>query len=98
MISGVVGHEAQFLGLLTNQTCIVERMKIVDTIRLCKRVTLVAVLAMAVPCAKAQLTVDSFDGPVTKTEIGSFRSFVQTLTPPSSNRGNAWSQGRGHGR
>jgi hypothetical protein len=41
------------------------------------------------------LTIDSFDGPVTQNEINSFRSFAQTLTPPSSNSGNAWSQGGG---
>ena len=73
----------------------VEMMRIIDTIRLHKRVTLVFALVMAVRCARAQLTVDSFDGPVTKDEINSFRALVQTLTPPSSNSGNAWSQGSG---
>jgi hypothetical protein len=51
--------------------------------------------SVAIPRAGAQLTIDSFDGPVTQNETSSFRAFVQTLTPPSSNSGNAWSQGGG---
>src|SRR5579884_3123254 len=61
-----------------------------------KRALALAFLAViTIPYASAQLTIDSFDGPVTQNEITSFRSFVQTLTPPSSNSGNAWSQGGG---
>jgi hypothetical protein len=75
-----------------------EKMKNLDNVRpRMKPVALILLFLCSVAIARAgaQLTIDSFDGPVTQNEINSFRSFVQTLTPPSSNSGNAWSQGGG---
>jgi hypothetical protein len=51
------------------------------------------ICASVVPCARAQMRVDSFDGPVTRNEIDSFKSYIQTLTPASDNIGNQWAQG-----
>lgn len=50
-------------------------------------------LGLFATSARAQLVIESFDGPVTQQEIGSFRTHVQSLTPATSNLGNAWSQG-----
>lgn len=45
------------------------------------------------PCARAQMAVDSFDGPITQHELDSFKSYILTLTPASDNIGNNWAQG-----
>jgi hypothetical protein len=51
------------------------------------------VMCFETPAVGAQMAVDSFDGPVTASEIASFRSYVRTLTPASDNIGNNWAQG-----
>jgi hypothetical protein len=70
-------------------------MKMVNPVRFLKSFHFVLTVALAIPSAKAQITISSFDGPVTPSEVSSFRAYVQTLTPPSSNSGNAWAQGGG---
>src|SRR5262249_8889360 len=45
------------------------------------------------PCAHAQMAVDSFDGPITQHELDSFKSYILTLTPAGDNIGNNWAQG-----
>jgi hypothetical protein len=39
------------------------------------------------------MVVSSFSGPVTQAEIDSFKAYVGTLVPATSNLGNAWVQG-----
>lgn len=41
----------------------------------------------------AQINVGSFSGPVTADELTSFRTYMATLTPATSNLGNNWAQG-----
>lgn len=43
--------------------------------------------------AQTNMTVSSFDGPVTSTEINSFLSYMVAQTPASNNIGNNWAQG-----
>lgn len=68
-------------------------MKSFRHVHLGKDLVLTLLCGLVIPSAQAQLIIDSFDGPVTQNEINSFRAFVQTLTPASSNSGNVWSQG-----
>ena len=58
--------------------------------------TIVMVLCLAgwgYGVSQAQIHVGSFSGPVTSDELVSFREYMSTLTPATSNLGNAWAQG-----
>jgi hypothetical protein len=52
----------------------------------------VAVL-MGAGVLRAQMEVGSFSGPVTKSELESFRTYVAKLKPAENNLGNQWAQG-----
>ena len=39
------------------------------------------------------MVVSSFTGPVAQSEIDSFKAYIATITPATSNIGNAWAQG-----
>jgi hypothetical protein len=43
--------------------------------------------------AQTSMTVSSFDGAVTSTEISTFQSYVTAQTPAVNNIGNNWAQG-----
>ena len=49
----------------------------------------------SIPASQAQtsMTVSSFTGPVTSTEISSFLSYVTAQAPAANNIGNSWVQG-----
>ncbi|HZY61354.1 MAG TPA: hypothetical protein VFE38_02445 [Edaphobacter sp.] len=51
------------------------------------------ILAAFSASMRAQMKVDSFDGPVTANEINSFLTYVTSLTPAVDNTGNNWAQG-----
>ncbi len=63
---------------------------------------LVCACFMPLPCAHAQIAIDSFDGPVTQNEINSFKSYILTLKPATwdgssgnttTNMANEYAQG-----
>lgn len=60
-----------------------------------RRGFITAVLCLGLGCAEAsgQISVGSFSGPVTSDELVSFRTYMATLVPATSNIGNTWAQG-----
>src|SRR5579859_5349176 len=63
---------------------------------------LVCACFILLPCAQAQMAIDSFDGPVTQNEINSFKSYILTLKPATwdgssgnttTNMANEYAQG-----
>jgi regulation of enolase protein 1 (concanavalin A-like superfamily) len=70
---------------------------------ICLRLVLLLLCAgVIVPCAFAQISIDSFDGPVTQHEISTFKSYIQTLQPATwdgstgnttTNMANEYAQG-----
>lgn len=61
-----------------------------------RRVLAACVLAAACGTAQAAdnlMVVSSFSGPVTQSEINSFKAYIGTLSPAKDNIGNAWVQG-----